>query len=160
MSNKKVLSQATRELNKVNAPSKPRDIIYDPMGQWAHPGQPTRIPGGDITMQDVPYPVMAYPNIGQPQMMQPGQDYNFPEADYVDEYPQMKKGGLKKNKTSRSLMATNKLFAKHAFFKKPGKNVIFDPNSLNFKKGGFVEAELSDEEIEWYKSQGYTIEEL
>ena len=140
MSNKKVLSQATRGLNKAKAPSKSRDIIYDPMGQWAHPGQPTRIPSSDITMQGVPFPVVAYPNVGQPQMMYPGQDYNFPEADYVDEYPQMKRGGLKKNKTSRSLMATNKLFAKHAFFKKPGKNVIFDPNSPYFQDGGEQEA--------------------
>ena len=140
MSNKKVLSQATRGLNKAKAPSKSRDIIYDPMGQWAHPGQNTRIPSGDITMQGVPYPVWAQPNVGQPQMMQPGQEYNFPEADYVDEYPQMKRGGLKKNKTSRNLMATNKLFAKHAFFKKPGKNVIFDPNSSNFQDGGEQDA--------------------
>lgn len=153
MSNKKVLSQATKELNKVKAPSKPRDIIYDPMGYWNpnNQGQPVRIPGNgkgtNITMgpnpetgTPIPYPVWALPNVGQPQMMYPGQNYNFPEADYVDEYPQMKKGGLKKNKTSRSLMATNKLFAKHAFFKKPGKNVIFDPNSPNFQDGGEQDA--------------------
>ena len=170
MSNKKVLSKATRELNKVKAPSKPRDIIYDPMGQWAHPGQPTRIPGNNegtnITMGPNPetgtpitYPVWAQPNVGQPQMMYPGQDYNFPEADYVDEYPQMKRGGLKKNKTSRNLMATNKLFAKHAFFKKPGKNVIFDPNSPNFQDGGFI-LELDDDEIQAYKDGGYIVEDI
>ena len=160
MSNKKVLSQATKNLNKVKAPSKPRDIIYDPMGQWAHPGQPTRIPSGNITMQDVPYPVMAYPNIGQAMLMQPGQDYNFPEADYVDEYPQMRRGGLKKNKTSRSLMATNKLFAKHDLFKKPKRNAIFDPNSPNFQDGGFIEAELSDDEIQAYRDGGYIVEDI
>jgi hypothetical protein len=93
-------------------------------------------------MQGVPYPVWAQPNVGQAMLMQPGQDYNFPGADYVDEYPQMKKGGLKKNKTSRSLMATNKLFAKHPFFKKPGKNVIFDPNAKYYAEGGESESEM------------------
>ena len=172
MSNKKVLSQATRGLNKAKAPSKPRDIIYDPMGYWNpnNQGQPVRIRGNgkgtNITMgpnpetgTPIPYPVRAQPNVGQPQMMQPGQDYNFPEADYVDEYPQMKKGGLKKNKTSRNLMATNKLFAKHAFFKKPGKNVIFDPNSPNYQDGGFI-IELDDDEIQAYKDGGYVVEDI
>jgi hypothetical protein len=159
MSNKKVLSKAVSQLNKAKAPTNSRDIIYDPMGQWAHPGQNTRIPGNDITMQGVPYPVWAQPNVGQPQMMQPGQEYNFPEADYVDEYPQMKRGGLKKNKTSRSLMATNKLFAKHAFFKKPKKNAIFDPNSPNFQDGGFV-MDLSEDEIQAYKDGGYVVQDI
>ena len=139
MSNKKVLSQATRGLNKAKAPSKSRDIIYDPMGQWAHPGQNTRIPGNgkgtNITMgpnpetgTPIPYPVWAQPNVGQPQMMQPGQEYNFPEADYVDEYPQMKRGGYMKGLVpmpkpskkglaskaySRSLDATNRLFTEN-----------------------------------------------
>jgi hypothetical protein len=93
MSNKRALQNATKELTKAKAPSKPRDIIYDPRGQWEHPGQNTRIPGGNITMQGVPYPVYAQPNIGQPQMMYPEQNYVFPGADYVDEYPQMQDGG-------------------------------------------------------------------
>jgi hypothetical protein len=136
MSNKRALQKATKELTKAKAPSKSRDIIYDPRGQWEHPGEPTRIPGGDITMQGVPYPVLAQPNVGQPQMMYPEQDYVFPEADYVDEYPQMKKGGLKKGKYSKSLMAINKLFAKHDLFKKPKKYKIFDPNAKEYAKGG------------------------
>jgi hypothetical protein len=57
-------------------------IIVDPRGQWAHPGKLTRIPGNDITMQGVPYPVWAQPNVGPGAMMQPGQDYKFPGADY------------------------------------------------------------------------------
>jgi hypothetical protein len=61
------------------------------MGQWKHPGENTRIPGGNITMQGVSYPVLAQPNVGQPQMMYPGMEYQFPGADYVDEYPQMAK---------------------------------------------------------------------
>ena len=145
MSNKKALQKATKELTKAKAPGKPRDIIYDPRGQWEHPGQPTRIPGGDITMQGVPYPVLAQPNVGQPQMMYPGQDYAFPGADYVDEYPQMKRGGdirhynkLPKNygksKYSNNISATNKLFARNILFRKE-KHKIFDPNA-KYADGG------------------------
>lgn len=70
-----------------------KGIITDPMGQWAHPGKNTRIPGNDITMQGVDYPVWAVPSTGQPVMMQPGGNYNFPGASYVDEFPQMQSGG-------------------------------------------------------------------
>ena len=69
------------------------DIIVDPMGQWNHPGKNTRIPSDRITMKGVNYPVLGVSNTGQKQMMQPGKEYNFPGADYVDEYPQMAKGG-------------------------------------------------------------------
>lgn len=63
-------------------------MITDPRGQWAHPGKNTRIPGNNITMQGVPYPVLAKANNSMSTIkMYPGQDYNFPEADYVDEYP-------------------------------------------------------------------------
>jgi hypothetical protein len=93
MHNKKVLIDALKKLGSAKAPSKPRDIITDPMGQWKFPGQNTRIPSNDITMEGVPYPVYAQPNVGPGTMMYPGQDYHFPDADYVDETPQMKAGG-------------------------------------------------------------------
>ena len=67
--------------------------IIDPRGQWAYPGQVTRIPGSNITMQGVPYPVYGVGSNGQEQMMQPGQEYNFGGAAYVDEYPMMQGGG-------------------------------------------------------------------
>ncbi len=73
--------------------------IVDPMGQWAYPGQVTRIPGSNITMQGVPYPVYGVGSNGQEQMMQPGQEYNFGGASYVDEYPMMKNGGGLLSKT-------------------------------------------------------------
>ena len=95
MYNKKVLREATKNLDRTKAPAKKKDMIIDPMGQWKYPGQNTRIPSNDITMQGVPYPVWAVPNIGMPQMMYPEQNYNFPGAEYVDEYPQMQKGGSK-----------------------------------------------------------------
>lgn len=88
MYNKKVLNRATAELDKAKAPAKKKDIIVDPMGQWKYPGQNTRIPSNNITMQGVSYPVLAKPNVGQPQMMYPGAEYTFPGADYVDEFPQ------------------------------------------------------------------------
>lgn len=93
MYNKKVLSNAVKNLDRTKAPAKKQDMIVDPMGQWKYPGQNTRIPGNDITMQGVPYPVWAVPNIGTPQMMYPEQDYYFPGANHVDEYPQMQIGG-------------------------------------------------------------------
>lgn len=134
--NKKALSKIKADLNSAKGPSKPRDIIYDPRGQWEHPGQPTRIPGGNITMQGVPYPVMAYPNVGQPQIMYPNQDYDFPGADYVDEYPQMRRGGTKKY--SRDITATNILFTKNPYLKKKKKrkNRVYDPSAPYFQTGG------------------------
>ena len=153
MYNKKVLNKATANLDKAKAPVKKADIITDPMGQWKYPGQNTRIPGGNITMEGVPYPVMAQPNVGQPQMMYPGQDYQFPGADYVDEYPMAKKGGAlpklpkKKNSKgySRSLTAINKLFAQNLLTKKnkSRKNKVFDPNAKYYQEGGALPEDYS-----------------
>ena len=232
MGNSRALQKATKELTKAKAPSTPRDMIYDPRGQWAHPGQNTRIPGGDITMQGVPYPVYAQPNVGQPQMMYPGQEYTFPGADYVDEYPQMKRGGytrglvpmpkpskkgLASKAYSRSLDATNKLFTENYLFKKPKdrKRKVFDPNAKyyadggeygmplgagvaqnfignrddfnvggipelplrdnrvnynayvnrfepkdEYADGGYIETELTDDEIQAYREGGYIVEDI
>jgi len=66
-------------------------IIEDDMGQLKYPGLPTRIKSPSITMQGVPYPVEAQANTGQKVIMQPGQDYYFPGAEYVDEYPMIKR---------------------------------------------------------------------
>jgi len=66
-------------------------MINDDRGQWAHPGKNTRVHSPNITMEGVPYQVMAFPNVGMPKMMEPGQDYYFPGADYVDEFPMMQK---------------------------------------------------------------------
>jgi hypothetical protein len=67
--------------------------IVDPRGQWAHPGQVTRIPSNNITMQGVPYPVLGVGSNGQRQMMYPGRNYSFGGAEHVDEYPMMANGG-------------------------------------------------------------------
>ena len=173
MYNKKALRDIVKNLGSAKAPTKKRDIIYDPMGQWTNPGQNTRVPtpNGNITMganpetgQPIPFPVFAQPNVGPGVMMQPGQDYTFPGAEYVDEFPQVKKGGLVKQpkKYSKSLMAKNILFVKNALLnkKKSVKNKIFDPNSPYFQDGGTFEIELDDAEIDQYKQGGYIVEEL
>ena len=92
MYNKKALKVQSNKYSKKNPYSK--DIIVDSKGQWNHPGEVTRIPSNQITMQGVNYPVWAQPNVGPGMMMQPGQDYNFPNAQYVDEFPQMQQGGF------------------------------------------------------------------
>lgn len=71
-------------------------IIEDPMGQWAYPGEITRIPSNEITMQGVDYPVLGISDTGDTQMMQPGQDYTF-DGNSVTEIPMMQKGGAVKD---------------------------------------------------------------
>ena len=61
-------------------------------GQWVGIGE-YRIPSGDITMQGVDQPIMAVPENGDPVVMMPGQEYNFPGSSYVDEYPMYQPGG-------------------------------------------------------------------
>lgn len=133
------------------------------MGQWKHPGKITKIPSNQITMKGVPYPVWGQPNVGEGQLMQPGGEYVFPGADSVTEYPQMKRGGrtrglvpmpkpskkgLASKKYSRSLDATNRLFAENRLFKKPKsrKNKIFDPNAKYYQDGGINRTKLTPEE--------------
>lgn len=176
MYNKKALNTIIGNLDRTKAPTRKNDMIVDPMGQWKYPGQNTRIPGNDITMQGVPYPVFAQPNVGQAQMMYPGQDYQFPGADYVDEFPMARRGGafpkLPKKKDSkaysRSFEATNKFFALNPLFDKPKsrKRKIFDPNASFYADGGqsfsddYFEMDLSPEEIQVYRESGYVVEEL
>lgn len=130
MYNKKPLREAIKNLDRTKAPAKKKDMIVDPMGQWKYPGQNTRIPGNDITMQGVPYPVWAVPNVGTPQMMYPEQDYYFPGADHVDEYPQIAETG----------------------------GDISIPDLNQYEDGG--EYDLTDDEIAKLKAGGYIIEEL
>lgn len=87
-------AQFMKDLKASKAPKKlkkPKDVIVDPAGQWAHPGEITKIPSGDITMHGVPYPVMGIDDTGYAQMMYPGTEYQFP-GDMVTEYP-MAHGG-------------------------------------------------------------------
>jgi hypothetical protein len=138
MYNKKLLSKI--DLGKYSKPNPyKKDIIYDPMGQWKYPGQPTRIPSSNISMKGVNLPVLAVTDNGQKKMMQPGQEYNFPGANYVDEFPQAKKGGsLKSKKYTRSLDGIGSLFVESALFQKPTNNKkrIFHPKAKYYAEGG------------------------
>jgi hypothetical protein len=61
-------------------------VIEDDRGQWAHPGQITKINSNDITMQGVNYPVLGISNTGDKKLMMPGQDYKF-QGNSVTEFP-------------------------------------------------------------------------
>lgn len=80
-------------------------MITDSRGQYAHPGKNTRIPSNNITMHGVNYNVLAIPNVGQPIMMEPDKDYNFPGAQYVDEFPMMQDGGFVETELTDSEIA-------------------------------------------------------
>lgn len=67
-------------------------VIEDNRGQWAHPGQITKINSNDITMQGVNYPVLGISNTGDQKLMMPGQDYKF-QGENVTEYPIVKNEG-------------------------------------------------------------------
>ena len=77
-------------------------IIDSDRGQWDHPGEITRIKGGNITMKPDPKtgkaltePLLGISNRGERKRMYPGQDYQFEEGtEYVTEYP-MSQNGLR-----------------------------------------------------------------
>jgi len=77
-------------------------VITSPLGQWAYPGQVTRIPSNNITMQGVNYPVLGVDNMGYKQMMFPGGQYSFPGTS-VTEYPIMQRGGPSQFKDIRKV---------------------------------------------------------
>lgn len=84
----------SKEIKVENAkvPRKPKDIIYDPKGQYKYPGKITKIPGGDITMKGITYPILGVDNLGNSILMMPGEDYKFPGTN-VTEYPILQSGG-------------------------------------------------------------------
>jgi SET domain-containing protein len=76
--------------------------------------------------------------------------------------PKPSKKGLASKKYSRSLEATNILFAQNPLFKKPKskRNKIFNPNAKYYQGGGYVDLELDDTQIAQYVKGGYIVEEL
>ena len=97
--------------------------------------------------------------------------HTLPGAKVIREIPVKRKGGLsslptdkpeKSKKFSRSLDATNRLFTENYLFEKPKsrKNKIFDPHAKYYAEGGeYEEAELTPEEIEAYRAEGYTVDD-
>jgi hypothetical protein len=71
---------------------KGKKIIKDDRGQWAHPGEITKIGSNNITMKGVPYPVLGISDLGDIQLMYPDQDYTY-RGNSVIEYPMMAQGG-------------------------------------------------------------------
>jgi len=53
------------------------------------------IPSGDITMENVEFPVLGIDNKGNKKVMEPGKNYKFP-GDIVLEFPMSKRGFMKK----------------------------------------------------------------
>ena len=76
--------------------------------------------------------------------------------------PKPSKKGLASKKYSRSLEATNILFAQNPLFKKPKskRNKIFNPNAKYYQGGGYVDLELDDTQIAQYVKGGYIVEEV
>jgi hypothetical protein len=105
MYNKKVLIESLKKLGSAKAPTQKKDIIMNAVrGQWDNPGDITQVPGSKITMGPDPLtgkpltkPLLGVGSNGQRQMMYPGKDYDFGDAEYVTEYPQMRSGGNKQN---------------------------------------------------------------
>lgn len=54
------------------------DAVTDPMGQWEHPGVCTIIPGNEITMQFVNYPVFGFDDTGHHIVMKPNERHRYP----------------------------------------------------------------------------------
>lgn len=96
----------------------------------------------------------------QPELEQP-EDFKKGGAVRLPKMPKPSKKGVLAKGYSRSLDATNRLFTEHVLFKKPKskKNKVFDPNA-NYQEGGFIETELTDEEIQGYRDGGYVVEEI
>ena len=67
-------------------------IIEDDRGQWAHPGEITKINSNNITMKGVNYPVLGISDTGDTKMMQPGVDNYKYDGNSVTEYPMAKDG--------------------------------------------------------------------
>lgn len=101
--NSKHVELYNKQTGKFN-PLKQGGIIKDDRGQWDHPGEVTRIKGGNITMKKDPKtgkaltePLLGIADTGEQQWMYPGKDYTFEGANYVTEIPKRKlaKNGLR-----------------------------------------------------------------
>lgn len=151
---KRVLKDTAKEQKKSD-PYK-QDVIIDPMGQWKYPGQVTKILDRNITMKGVDYPVLGVDNLGNSQMMFPGQDYTFPGQSVTefpmvqfggwledDEEDEMKRGGtlkaLNRKRTSRNIKSSlNFIMARNFDIYGLAGARFYDPNA-KMQKGGWLD---------------------
>jgi len=66
-------------------------VIEDDRGQWAYPGEITKINSNNITMKGVNYPVLGVSDKGDAQMMYPNGEYQY-DGNSVTEFPMAQKG--------------------------------------------------------------------
>ncbi len=117
-------------------------IIDDQMGQWAHPGEVTRIQGntmathgyGNIPLYVVPdndEPRMVYPNTG---------DHMFPNSSSFTEYPIMKKGGSLTANKAREILHDKEVHG-HPLTDKQRKffGAMSKGNTMKYKTGGWID---------------------
>ena len=91
INNGKDIRKAMRDAKKEPSKGDPlKGVIYDPRGQYAFPGEITKIQGDaygtPITMVGVPYPMLGVDDLGNSQMMYPNMEYQF-AGQHVTEYP-------------------------------------------------------------------------
>jgi hypothetical protein len=139
MSNKKILQEIKKNLNKAKAPAKKADIDYvSKMGYRDDSPFNKRksitinTPDGSIDMSNTGKPLLA-----NGKYLPPYSGVHQFNTNKVTEEPleQAKKGGSRKY--SKSLLAKNRLFVKNKLFKKKNyKNKIYDPSAMYFEDGG------------------------
>ena len=66
-------------------------VIEDDRGQWAYPGEVTKINSNNITMKGVNYPVLGVSDKGDAQMMYPNGEYQY-DGNSVTEFPMARDG--------------------------------------------------------------------
>ena len=137
------------------------EFIVSERGQWDYPGMNTLVPtDGNITMQGVPYPVMAqplYPDWAQPAvgpstMMYPDQDYYFPGAVAVAETPMARYGGgLRKYQTAgeTSTEANPKALSEVKITPNSRKE-LQETDAYDKRRLGFIQSKMQD----FIRSQG------
>ena len=174
--NGKLLTQIMNNLDKPKKFSRPKN-------QWQDPGEITTIPSNRITMEGVSYPVYAQPDQGPGGMMMPGQDYYFPGASSVTEYPMMAGGGYVVSRSSERKGKTHKVTGpdgtvkyfgdaklgqhpkdperKKAFYARHKKNLAGNPYFRAFARETWEEGGelMQAEDLDSYQTRGEVVKQ-
>ena len=173
MYNKKVLIDSLKNLSSAKAPTKPKDKIFsEPLvsneGYKQGPppaGSHYRIPGnenGTSIYNPTPYALnLVGPNGTQTQIEPWDTNIQYFDEPYIDEYPQMKKGGA---------LLTKKVTCKNCGWKWNAADGGDDVTTchkcgsqglVHAQDGGeYIETELTPEEIEEYRKGGFIVEDI